>query len=339
MSLHSIFIVLLSSLVIFMTCGQVQAQDKAARVMKKNDANQDGQISREEWKKSKSLFRKLDGNKDGFLSRSELSAKFSSPEQAEPPPATAANNPVPVEGISKQTLCAMTRSRKCELRIAVGRGLFETGLEPKFPEGLNCRGIDETWAMDYSWKRKRAALHGGIDMPAPFGTPMLATANGTVVAKFTGERSARGLQIVLRHSPKDTGIPLWIYSLYSHFDSMPELEIGQRVKVGQNLGPTGNTGINPKLGYDAGKRRPAIHFAIFYSASPEYTIHRGHVIPKDGHWMDPNALYRGRMPLDSAATKALPEAEKQVPIPVVLNDGTMRPAGSKLVWPYSCWRD
>lgn len=349
---RSIFISLLSSLIIFLTCGQVQAEDKASRILGKNDANGDGQISLKEWPKSKSSFRKLDGNNDGALNLGELRVRFGAPEKANPAPApqsrdkpppaqsaaTAANH-VSRETISKQTLCAMTRSRKCELSVAVGRGLFETGLAPKFPAGLNCRGIDETWAMDYSWKRKRAALHGGIDMPAPFGTPMLAAASGTVVAIFIGERSARGTQIVLRHGPRDTGIPLWIYSLYAHCDSMPDLEIGQRVKVGQNLGPTGNTGINPKLGYDAGRRRPAIHFAVLYATSPDYTVHRGHVIPKDGYWMDPNALYKGRLPLDSAAMKALPKAEKAVPIPVALDDGTLRPADTKFVWPYACWRD
>ncbi|MDP6023069.1 MAG: hypothetical protein QGG19_17490 [Alphaproteobacteria bacterium] len=55
--------------------------------------------------------------------------------------------------------------------------------------------------------------------------------------------------------------------------------------------------------------------------------------------MDPIALYRGRPPLDSGAMKALPMAEKQVPIPVVLDDGTMQPSDSKLVWPYACWHD
>jgi murein DD-endopeptidase MepM/ murein hydrolase activator NlpD len=349
MSPSSVVIPLLSCLVIFITCGQAEAGDKASRILNKNDANGDGQISLKEWPRSKSSFRKLDGNSDGALSLDELRARFSAPKNAIPapapqshgetPPAQPAANLVSVETISKQTLCAMTRSRKCDPGIAVGRGMIETGLVPKFPKDLKCRGIDETWAMDYSWKRKRAALHGGIDMPAPFGTPMLAVANGTVVGKFMGERSARGIQIVLRHGPEDTGIPLWIYSLYAHFDSMPALEIGQKAKVGQNLGPTGNTGINPKLGYDAGKRRPAIHFAVLYSTSPDYAIHREHVIPRDGHWMDPNALYRGRPPLDSGAMQALPKAQKSVAIPIALDDGTIRPTDSKLVWPYACWRD
>jgi hypothetical protein len=47
--------------------------------------------------------------------------------------------------------------------------------------------------------------------------------------------------------------------------------------------------------------------------------------------MDPNAFYRGRLPLDIASMKALTVADKQVPIPLVLKEGTKLPGGTKLV--------
>jgi hypothetical protein len=34
--------------------------------------------------------------------------------------------------------------------------------------------------------------------------------------------------------------------------------------------------------------------------------------------------------------KALPGGEKEVPISVMFEDGTTSPAGTKLVWPYTC---
>lgn len=234
------------------------------------------------------------------------------------------------------TKCAIGRWRNCDINEAIARGLFETGLRPSFPENARCREIDEGYAISYTNKRDREQYHGGIDMPAPWGTPMIAAAAGTVVAKYQGENSFRGIEIVLRHSPEDTGIPLWIYSQYAHCSEMPALEIGQRVRMGETLCPTGNTGIT-RPGKRGG-RRPAIHFGVFFSTSELYANIRDRIIPVDGHWMDPVALYRKKLPLDSASMKALPEAEKQVPITVMFDNGETYPAKTKIVWPYTCAR-
>jgi murein DD-endopeptidase MepM/ murein hydrolase activator NlpD len=334
------------TLLVFALGFPAHAQDRAAMIIKKNDADGDGKVSIGEWSKKQSRFKQLDADDDGYLTLDELSAGLGggkarqkpAPAADDAPPASAGGGLVSRDVLDNETLCAMTRSKMCNLEPSIKRGMFATGLEPRFPDGMTCRGIDDTWAMDYGFKRNRQAYHGGIDMPAPFGTPMLAAADGTVVMKTLGERSARGIEIVLRHSPDETGIPLWIYTQYAHFLTIPDLEVGQKVKMGQNLGLTGNSGINPKLGYDAGRRRPAIHFAVFYSTSPDYVVHRDFVIPVNGYWMDPNALYRGRLPLDTAAMKALPSEEKKVPIPVMEN-GAFFPADTRLIWPYACWRD
>jgi murein DD-endopeptidase MepM/ murein hydrolase activator NlpD len=240
--------------------------------------------------------------------------------------------------LDEETLCGIGRSRTCDIKLAIKRGLFETGLEPRFPDGLECRGIDEAWAISYTSKRDRVQYHGGIDMPAPFGTPMIAAAAGTVVGKYRGDDSYRGKEIILRHAPEDTGIPLWIYTQYAHFDEMPEIEVGQRVRMGQVLGPTGNSGRGRKAGMQSMRRRPAIHFAVWFSTSPDFVALRNKIIPVDGWWMDPNALYRKAPPFDSDAMKALPEAEKQVLIPVMLADGATVPADTRLIWPYTCTR-
>ncbi|MBI4489318.1 MAG: M23 family metallopeptidase [Deltaproteobacteria bacterium] len=236
------------------------------------------------------------------------------------------------------TRCAIGRWRTCDIKQAVARGLFETGLRPSFPENAKCRDIDEGYAISYAQKRNREAYHGGIDMPAPWGTPMIAAAAGTVVGKYLGENSARGIEIVLRHSPEDTGIPLWIYTQYAHFSEMPTLKIGQRVRMGENLGPTGNSGIDPRRGTQSTKRRPAIHFAVFYSTGELYADIRDTIIPVEGRWMDPVALFRKKLPLDSDSMKALPEEEKQVPISIMFDDGETFPADTKIIWPYTCAR-
>ena len=115
---------------------------------------------------------------------------------------------------------------------------------------------------------------------------------------------------------------------------MPAFKVGDRVKMGQALGPTGNSGI------PGGKRsrRTAIHFAVWFSALPGFVALPAKIIPVEGYWMDPNALYRKKPPFDSHAMKALPPAEKKVPISVMLEDGTTVPADTKIVWPYACKR-
>lgn len=240
--------------------------------------------------------------------------------------------------VDSVTRCAIGRFRQCDVKLAVARGLFETGLSPSFPENAKCRGIDDWYAMDYTARRQREAYHGGIDIPAPWETPMIAAAAGTVVGKYLGEHSARGIEIVLRHSPEDTGIPLWIYTQYGHFSELPNLKIGQRVRMGESLGPTGNTGVDPRRGGQSSRRRPAIHFGVFFSTSQLYADIRDTIIPVEGHWMDPVALFRKKPPLDSTSMKALPEAEKQVPISIMFNDGRVFPADTKIVWPYTCSR-
>jgi murein DD-endopeptidase MepM/ murein hydrolase activator NlpD len=242
-------------------------------------------------------------------------------------------------GAPDPVACAIGRWPDCDIQQAIARGLVETGLSPVFPAHAKCRGIDEGYAISYAAKRGgREPYHGGIDMPAPWGTPIIAAAAGTVVGKFHGEKSFRGIEIVLRHSPDDTGIPVWTYTQYAHCSEMPALELGQRVRIGEQLCPTGNTGIG-LTGAQSNRRRPAIHFAVFFSTSERYAEIRNAIVPIDGYWMDPLALFRKAPPLDSNAMRALPEAEKQVPISIMFDDGKTFPADTKVVWPYTCTRN
>lgn len=233
---------------------------------------------------------------------------------------------------------AMAGRTDCTLEPAIERGLFATGITPRFPNNTECRHIDDYWAMDYSKKTKvKGSYHGGIDMPAPFGTPIYAAANGTVVGKFLGNNNLRGIEIVLRHSPKDTGLPVWTFSQYTHFSEMPAQEVGERVLMGEFLGPTGNTGISIKTGKQSETRRPAVHFGVVYNANGNYAVMKKiAIIPEDGYWMDPNAFFLVDHPFDTETLKALPENEKAVPIPVLLDDGNTIPSDTKTVWPYTC---
>ncbi|MDP6623079.1 MAG: M23 family metallopeptidase [Alphaproteobacteria bacterium] len=257
---------------------------------------------------------------------------------AAPGVAAKLDGEVSVSALDAETRCGIGRGRNCDIKLAIKRGLFETGLRPLFPAGLACRDIDEQWAISYTHKRRREAYHGGIDMPAPSGTPIIAAAAGTVVGKYRGQNSYRGIETVLRHSPQESGFPFWIYTQYTHFSEMPKQELGQRVAQGEILGPTGNTGRGRRANVQSRRRRPAIHFAVFYSPSDKYVAFATKIIPLEGRWMDPNALFRKALPLDSHTMKGLPAGQKKVPISVMLEDGEVIPAGSKIVWPYLCSR-
>lgn len=243
-------------------------------------------------------------------------------------------------GVSQRTIRGITRGPRGDIQISRELGMIQTGLTPKFDSRVSCRGIDDYWAMDYSSKRGREAMHGGIDIPAPRGTPILAVAAGEVVTVLDDESVAQGIKIILRHSPQDTGHPFWVFTEYTHLLEPPRLPPGQRVRMGEPIAKTSNTGASGAEGHhghEGGKvRRDAVHFDVVFGPSPKYYLSERYAIPVDGHWMDPNALYRQHPPFDSQSMKALPAAEKKIPIPYMLPDGTAHPPDAKLVWPYAC---
>jgi hypothetical protein len=137
--------------------------------------------------------------------------------------------------------------------------------------------------------------------------------------------------VMIRHQPEQTGLAYWTYSQYAHLREMPPLGIGERVKLGQEIGKTSNTG---KMGRRI--RRDALHLAVIYSERPEWSNDGSVVIPKDSYWMDPNAFYRLSGPYDSQSLAALPEDQKKVSTPYMKHDGSFVPTGTKRIWPYPC---
>jgi len=304
------------------------------RVFKLNDADGDNRISADEWPRMQSVFRTIDTDGDGYLTKKELKAFFAA--GGGPPPGTrmtgggvgpALEGQVRLSEIDKDTLRAF-RARLSD-PMSQQRGLLESRLQPVYPDGFSCPRIDHIFGEE--WRGPVPdSIHTGADIPAGWYEPIYAMADGQVVAKFTGEEGYRGLQIVLRHTPAETGLPVWVYTLYSHFDKMPELKIGDRIRMGDYLGPNGKTGVPVK------GREPHLHLTIYYSTSPQYAVTPNFIFPMKVHFTDPVALFRGQMPLHPAELRKLPDDRKRVAIVYKTKSGQISKLGARIIWPYVC---
>ncbi|MCO7248149.1 M23 family metallopeptidase [Halomonas sp. Mc5H-6] len=86
--------------------------------------------------------------------------------------------------------------------------------------------------------------HNGIDLAAPTGTPVIATAPGRV--SFIGRQGGYGQVIEVEH---DTGA----MSRYTHLSRFsPKLMVGDLVNAGESLGEVGASGVatGPNLHYE-----------------------------------------------------------------------------------------
>jgi len=220
-------------------------------------------------------------------------------------------------------------------------GLIKTGLKPVYPDDATCLEVKSFFGDQTRYDGSARApfanhgYHGGFDVSADIGTPLVAIADGEVVHKYVGGRLV-GIQIILRHTPDDTGLSVYVYTKYKHFDQMPDLELGDRVKMGQVLGPSGRTGTTGGHFGDAGY--PHLHMSIYTSTSPDYKTKEKSVIPADVHQLDPVAIYLPAAPanVSSHAARDLPDAQKDVIVPYATADGTITPEGARLIWPFRC---
>ncbi len=78
------------------------------------------------------------------------------------------------------------------------------------------------------------SYHSGTDIRAPGGTPVRAAANGTVV--LAEPLAIHGNMVVIDHG--------WgLLSGYAHLSAI-EVQVGQRVAAGEEIGKVGNTGLS-----------------------------------------------------------------------------------------------
>lgn len=339
---NTLKVVLAPLTISWLLCGVVHANPRADTLMKSYDTNADGKISADEWLGNKRRLQKIDVNGDGFVTAQELVEAFDKlGEGAGPNPGgdlggapASATEPHKVDVSQLKNVNRMAflnpKTPKDQLNSA---GMQESTLSPTFPGGVHCYAIDHVFGE--KWKGPTDTLHSGADIPAPYDEPIHAMADGVVVAKSAGtdgQRKSRGTLVVLQHSPQDSGLPVWSYTLYAHFSKVPELEVGQRVRMGEYLGPNGRSGV------PSAKREPHLHLSAFIGESPRYAVVNDTVIPEGGRFIDPVALFRAQMPMDTALMRELPVEQKVTPIAHKYNSGEVAPTGAKLIWPFLCKR-
>ncbi|MBC8337462.1 MAG: M23 family metallopeptidase [Alphaproteobacteria bacterium] len=218
------------------------------------------------------------------------------------------------------------------------RGLFETGLRPVYPDGLNCQTGDSFFGSglrgDGSNRSERyyGGRHGGFDIPAR-GIDIIAMADGEVIVKSVGDNIG-GIKVVLRHAPEDTGLDQWTFTEYKHLKEPSPLDIGAKVRKGTPVGIAWNTGTTGGRAYGPGGHYH-LHLSAWYNANGKFKKTPKMTIPRDGHWLDPLAMMRGG-PLASSEARDLADEDKQVRFAYQTADGAVHPEGAKIIWPFVC---
>lgn len=126
----------------------------------------------------------------------------------------AANAAVHAEELARGVAYAAERAER-EARLQ--RPLFVMPTKGLFTSGFG-----------YRW----GALHAGIDLAAPMGTPIYAASDGVVID--AGPTAGYGAWVKLRHSDGTV-------TLYGHCNTW-DVQIGQRVFAGDQIATVGNRG-------------------------------------------------------------------------------------------------
>jgi murein DD-endopeptidase MepM/ murein hydrolase activator NlpD len=75
-------------------------------------------------------------------------------------------------------------------------------------------------------------MHSGLDIAAPRGTPIYATADGVVT--ISGRQGGYGRMVKIRHA-------FGFETVYAHL-SRTRVKVGQRIGSGDRIGDMGSTG-------------------------------------------------------------------------------------------------
>ena len=120
------------------------------------------------------------------------------------------------------------------------------------PVGFPVRGpVSSPFGLRVHPVSGRSALHHGVDLAVPVGTPVRATATGRVVA--AGVRPGYGLTVEVEHGRSGS-----VSTLYAHLDAVPPgVGVGAVLRRGGLIGWSG--GVGPRAGVSTG---PHVHYEV-----------------------------------------------------------------------------
>lgn len=102
--------------------------------------------------------------------------------------------------------------------------------------------VNGTLTSDYG--HRWGDHHGGIDIAAPIGTPIMAAADGTVIS--AGQASGFGQWVRVMHEDRTI-------TVYGHVESY-QVAVGQQVSAGEQIATVGNRGQSTG---------PHLHFEVW----------------------------------------------------------------------------
>lgn len=153
---------------------------------------------------------------------------FSKNGSIEPSPASAGELPL-IDKYNKNVTSLEERYRRLENYIS-DKALYEAAWPAFFP--LNGYVTGGMGRREDPFTGRFTDYHTGVDISAPYGTKIIAPADGTVL--FAGYRAGYGNIVVLDHK-------FGITTRYGHLSRF-DVQVGQRVSRGDPIGYVGTSG-------------------------------------------------------------------------------------------------
>mgnify|MGYP003291876692 CR=1 FL=1 len=154
-------------------------------------------------------------------------------------------------------LAAQSRSLE-ELEKIAGKKTDMLSCIPAIRPLRNMYSVTSGFGRRYHPILKVLRAHTGVDIAAPKGTPVYATADGTVTSETPG--GGYGISVVIIHG--------YSYkTLYAHL-SKRSVKPGQKVKRGQLIGYVGSTGMSSgsHLHYEVRKNNTPVNPIYYFNA-------------------------------------------------------------------------